>query len=571
MRMNGRMIPRLLAGAVAVVGLIFAVLTPAAADVDPPMVDATLHPGESLHIEKSVDVPDVPPRLDFCLLVDLSGSYTDDLPNIKAKDDDIFDALKASVPDLELCTASFVDYPIGPYGSAASGDYAYKLDQDLTSSKATWTAANSGLATKIGGDTPESQYTALHQIATGAGIDVTANCPGFGAANVAAGQNASWRSGATHVVGITTDAPFHNPGDASGNCPAGGYPGPSQAATLAELAIPSVKVIAIKAPGSGGQMDAVAAATGGAVVSTGSTSAEIADAILEGIAALTFDITAEPVGCDPLDITFAPDVHEDVAGPATVVFEEWIEVPADVSKDDLPEDGKVHCTVEFKADGGVIGVQEIWITVPLVEFLLIDEDSIDNGTSTIEDISFNAPFCGAGDPSVCVNDDIADPGVRAPLFTDITPFSGLVLPTGEIDDEGLFRLTLDDPQVSLQNDATFTIAELMAATGAAADENNLDKVDGVAPLGAADIADLEGKTFCALVYDSDISVDVSDGYGSLKGATLGLAAFKVTAIGPDPDGPEGSVLPSITIDILDVSETCAALGADNGVVPDEVD
>ena len=50
-------------------------------------------------------------------------------------------------------------------------------------------------------------------------------------------------------------------------------------------------------------------------------------------------------------------------------------------------------------------------------FLLIDEDSIDNGISTIEDISFSAPFCGSGDPAVCVNDDIADPGERRLLFT----------------------------------------------------------------------------------------------------------------------------------------------------------
>ena len=54
--------------------------------------------------------------------------------------------------------------------------------------------------------------------------------------------------------------------------------------------------------------------------------------------------------------------------------------------------------------------------------LIIDEDAIDNSTLSIQDISFGAPFCGGpvggvGDPSVCVNDDIADPSrANTPLF-----------------------------------------------------------------------------------------------------------------------------------------------------------
>lgn len=198
--------------------------------------------------------------------------------------------------------------------------------------------------------------------------------------------------------------------------------------------------------------------------------------------------------------------------------------------------------------------QPLHTDVPL---LIIDEDSIDNGTKMIEAISFGAPSCGAGNPSVCVNDDIADKGVRSLLFTrgsNITPFAGLTLPTGQAGDAGLFRFSKADPQASLQNGAVFTAQEFIFAAGAAADENNLDKVDGVVPLSSADIADLEGKTVCAVVYDSDLSVDVAAGFGNLKGATLGLTAFKVNAVGPDPDGPEGSVLPAITVDLLPSSE-----------------
>ena len=61
------------------------------------------------------------------------------------------------------------------------------------------------------------------------------------------------------------------------------------------------------------------------------------------------------------------------------------------------------------------------------------------------------------------------------------------------------------PQISEQNGASFTLQEFIFALGAAANENNLDKISGVVPLSAADILNLEGQTVCAVVYDSDIS------------------------------------------------------------------
>jgi hypothetical protein len=190
--------------------------------------------------------------------------------------------------------------------------------------------------------------------------------------------------------------------------------------------------------------------------------------------------------------------------------------------------------------------------------LVIDEDTIDNGLRAIKNISLKSPFCGNKNPSVCVNDDIAAPGVRELLFTgsnDITPFSGLVLSAGQVGDEGLFRFTGLDPQISQQNGASFTIQDFIFAEGAAVDENNLDKITGVVPLSAADILNLEGQTVCAVVYDSDISYDKSAGHASLKGATLGLTAFTVTAVTPGTK----KTLPSITVDLLpsaEVLSTC---------------
>jgi hypothetical protein len=348
---------------ILLIGLSLSVLGVSAA-VDPATVDVTLQPGETHEVTKTVDVPEVPPKLDLVLVVDNSGSYFDDLPVIQALAPGLFDDVTAAVADAQFGLATFVDFPFFPWGSAASGDYAYQLDQDLTSDKTTWLTAVNNMVIRDGVDEPESQLEALYQIATGAGRTI----PGSGGlGEIAAGQNPSFRADATKVVALTTDAPMHEPATA-GNCTSPsppcpmGYPGPSFADTVAALNAAGIKVIALKAPGSTTQMDDLAAATGGAVKETSDTSAEIADAILAALEELTFEITAQPVGCDPLEITFDPASHSDVEGGTSVMFDESITVPADISGDDLV-DGAIACTVEFYADDTLIGTQNITVRV----------------------------------------------------------------------------------------------------------------------------------------------------------------------------------------------------------------
>lgn len=334
-----------------VTALLVAAMGVSNASVDPPKVGETLAPGESFHVVKTVEVPDFPPKLDVCLVVDLSGSYFDDIVNIKALAPGIFDDVKALVNDVQFCLTSFVDFPISPWGSAASGDYAYRMDQDLTTTKATWINAVIAMATRFGGDGPESQYPAVYQMATGAGNDVPPAGPSLG--DIAPGQDPNWRDDATKVLIITTDAPFHNDTDSGGT-----YPGPSAVVATAALVSAGIKVIALKAPGASTQMDALAAATGGSVQTTSSSSSDIADAILAALEDLTFDVTGTPEACDPLDISLDPDVYFDVPGGETVVFNEWIEVPADVT--DVEE---ICCDVVFTAGDTPIGIQEVCITV----------------------------------------------------------------------------------------------------------------------------------------------------------------------------------------------------------------
>lgn len=206
------------------------------------------------------------------------------------------------------------------------------------------------------------------------------------------------------------------------------------------------------------------------------------------------------------------------------------------------------------------------------KFLMLDEENIDTditlagyGLMSIKEItSANPPRCGNGNEALCVNDDIADLYVRDLLFTrgnDITPYSGLWLPTGQVGDYGMFQFTNPDPQTSNQNGAQFTTRELIASSCETADENNLDKIDGLAAMGTAEINDLLDKTVCALVFKSDISWDYAKVEGSLKGATRGITAFTVREVRAHPGG--GSELPLMRVDLLpsaDVLATCNSAG-----------
>ncbi|HZI65347.1 MAG TPA: PilC/PilY family type IV pilus protein, partial [Thermoanaerobaculia bacterium] len=203
-------------------------------------------------------------------------------------------------------------------------------------------------------------------------------------------------------------------------------------------------------------------------------------------------------------------------------------------------------------------VQEWEVSFPGARFLAVDSEFIDSGLQAIQNISFNQPRCGNGQPAVCVNDDIAGIGQRAKLFTrgkDITPYSPLELPTGQAGDQGIFKFAKTDPQRSAQTGATFTLSQLLYHQGNAANDNNLDKVEGVVPLTETDILELVGKTHCALVFKSDIS-DTGTINGqktaSLKGGTKGITAFKVTSARANPSG--GSYLPLLTLELVPSSQ-----------------
>ena len=149
-----RKTPLWLVGLTAALAALALSVAPAVADVSPSTVSETLAPGESITITKEVDVPEVPPKLDFVLDVDLSGSYLDDIANIKTLAPDLWDDVAAGVADLQGGLVTYVDYPYPGWGDSAFGDYAYQRDQDLTDDKTTWVNAINAMLTRYGATSP---------------------------------------------------------------------------------------------------------------------------------------------------------------------------------------------------------------------------------------------------------------------------------------------------------------------------------------------------------------------------------------------------------------------------------
>ena len=157
---------------------------------------------------RAFPLPDPPvTALDVAFVIDLSGSYADDLPLMKAQIQDIVDRLAAAFPDLRLGLASFRDFPFPPFGGGS--DFAYQIVSSLASDRAAFVAAFNGLSASGGSDLPESQYEALYQVLTGAGRDLNGDGDTADPGEIAP-SNIGWASGRTRVVYLLTDASFHD-------------------------------------------------------------------------------------------------------------------------------------------------------------------------------------------------------------------------------------------------------------------------------------------------------------------------------------------------------------------------
>jgi hypothetical protein len=147
--------------------------------LDPASEEVSLDPGESVDIEKTVSTPEIPPLPDICFLSDTTGSMGPAIANVQDNIEAIIAAVQAEAPNAQFCAAQYRDIGDTPL---------YSLDAvvggDVVTAVNAWVAFG-------GGDTPEAQLNALHELATDAGV-------GF-------------RAGSTRVIVWFGDASGHDP------------------------------------------------------------------------------------------------------------------------------------------------------------------------------------------------------------------------------------------------------------------------------------------------------------------------------------------------------------------------
>jgi len=252
--------------------------------------------------------------------------------------------------------------------------------------------------------------------------------------------------------------------------------------------------------------------------------------------------------CDALDNDCDGDTDEELGvttcgvGACAVTVEACVGGTTQVCNPGTPT-VEVCDLVDNDCDGQI---DEGGVCVP-TNFLVIDEDSIDNGV---------APNFFS---DVDVNDDMADIGLRTQLpFFAANPGLTITLHTGEVGDEGWFALmtipeSWDDAG---PNDGLRNYLNAEAGLGTESDdlgpEDLLDKIPDVTPLRFTGLQLLEGERVCAVVYDSDISINYDPINGSLKGDNLGVVAFEVLSV-VKLDGFSSSSLPEVGITLLDAT------------------
>jgi len=161
--------------------------------VDPPTIVDTLKAGETERDTITVNLPTTSPKGDVVFIFDASGSMSGELNAMKTQAGNIMTQVRTSVPDTNFGVGSFVDYPhaynsygySNTYGSGT--DYAWRVDQDLTSDETLIPAAFSSIVIKNGNDGPQNYVRALYE-----------------------GEHAfAWRADAKKIIVIFGDAPPH--------------------------------------------------------------------------------------------------------------------------------------------------------------------------------------------------------------------------------------------------------------------------------------------------------------------------------------------------------------------------
>lgn len=292
--------------------------------VEPGSVTTNLDPGQSEDVTKTVHTSPVPPNPDIVFLADTTGSMSGEIANVKANVASVMADVQAAEPSAQFGVAQYKD---------VGDSLTFNVDQTVTPDTTAVQSAVNTWSASGGGDTPEAQLFALHQLAHPA--------------------VAGWRSGGTRIIAWFGDQPGHDPSN-----------GASLGAAIGALTGADVRVVAVSTGANQldvtGQATAITDATGGTLLSGVGPDA-VSAAILAGIQAIEVTVTPQIDTCDDgLSLGFAPG-SQTVPSGDDATFTETISVAADA-----PQGATLSCTVNFLVDGNPQGpafTQTVEITV----------------------------------------------------------------------------------------------------------------------------------------------------------------------------------------------------------------
>lgn len=225
--------------------------------------------GEAVTQTISFTVPetDIYDAVDIMFLVDVSGSYYDDLSTFRTQAAALIDEFLGAGRNVNIGLSSFSEF--SSWG--ASYDYEYRLDVALTNDSDAIITGLDELSILNGGDGPESQYEALYR---------------------AASVESGWRPTSLPLIFLATDANFHD----SDTNPS--YPGKGRIETIERLLERKTRVYGLQAGGAISQLEELAEVTGGETFLLSRNSSEIVEAVISALDSTTTDltITLEPFG-----------------------------------------------------------------------------------------------------------------------------------------------------------------------------------------------------------------------------------------------------------------------------------
>ncbi len=385
--------------------------------LSPTSFSATLKPEDSASEEKTACLDGVPAKGDVIFCMDLTGSMSGSLSNLKNNSINIMNEIANSISDSQFGLITHKDYP-GVYLSCGynsyyggSTDFPYQLNQGLTSATADVATAINPLTVGGGGDLPESYERALFE---------TYSDPGIG-----------WRDGAARVVVAWLDniphdcllAPPYN--TTSGSDPGrdgiiGNADDIDMDDVIAGMTAENITLIVLSSGSSNitALWENYASLTGGTAIQINrngtipggeDVATFISNLINESISSVsTLTLEANPPAYSSWISGVSPASYNDIVldQPQEFGFDLTFTVPAGTA------DGLYNFNVDLVGDGAVYGTQTVEITV------LTDSD----GDGCTDDVD---PHPNSNQDATIIIDG-CDSGVANVFVTDCSTMSDLI-------------------------------------------------------------------------------------------------------------------------------------------------